>query len=85
MSSPNAVIDRNHATARQINAEVAGNPQSPYAGKFVGIVDGQITAVANNLTQLVHCLRESATDFSRAMLMEVGVDHDLPVEIWVVH
>jgi hypothetical protein len=84
VSTPNSAIERNHATARRINAEVAGNPQSPYAGKFVGIVDGQITAVANDLSGLVERLRESGIDFSRAMLMEVGVDHDLPVEIWVV-
>src|SRR5947208_5815164 len=47
MSGPSAVQEANEQLARQINEEARSDPHSPYAGKFVGIANGQVIVVAD--------------------------------------
>jgi hypothetical protein len=72
----------NHELARQINDEARRNPQSPYAGKFVGIVDGSVVVVADNLDDVAHRLQQFQPDPSRTFCLEAGVDYDAVAEIW---
>ena len=43
--------------ARQIKEEARANPNSPYKGKLVGIADGRVVAVGDNLGEVVRDLR----------------------------
>ena len=42
MGNLSVVQQRNRELARQINDEARTNLQSPYAGKFVGLANGQV-------------------------------------------
>ena len=84
MSTSRAVSDLNHELARKINEEAHNDPQSPFAGKFVGIVNGQIMAVAGDLDGLVQRLRQVEADPRQALCLEVGLDYDEVQEIWAL-
>lgn len=58
MSSVAEVRARNEELARQINEEASLNPNSPYAGKFVGLAKGQVVVVADSLDEMVRRLRQ---------------------------
>ena len=82
MSSLNTVQDRNRELARQINEEARGNPQSPYAGKFVGIANGAVVVVADDWDDLALRLRLAESDVRKTFCLEVGVDYDAVQDIW---
>ena len=84
MSTSLAVSDLNLELARKINEEARNDPQSPYAGKVVGIVNGQVMAVASDLDELVQRLRQLQVDLSQALSLEVGIDYDEVQEIWAL-
>ena len=72
----------NQELARQISDEARRNPQSPYADKFVGIANGKVVAVADNMDDVARELRQSEPDPERTFCIEVGVDYDAAQEIW---
>ncbi len=74
MSSLEEVRERNRELANRINEEARIDPRSPYAGKFVGIVNGQVVAVTEDVDLLLRRLREIETDPRRVFL--VDPDHD---------
>ena len=82
MSASNPVLEINRELARRINAEALSNPQSPYAGKFVGIANGQVVVVADDLDEIVNRLREVEPDPMRTFCIEAGRDYDRVAEIW---
>jgi len=83
MTSPAKTIqDRNRELARQINEEALSNPSSPYAGKFVGIVRGQVAVVANDLDELGRAMDGIAVPPDETFCIEVGLDYDEPQFIW---
>jgi len=84
MSGSLAVSDPNRELARKINDEARHDPQSPFAGKFVGIVNGQVFAVTADLDELVQRLRQVAADPSQVLCLEVGLDYDEVQEIWAL-
>jgi hypothetical protein len=61
-----AVSDLNRELARKINEEARNDAQSPFAEKFVGIVNGQVLAVAGDLDELVQRLRQVQADLRQA-------------------
>lgn len=75
-------IQTNQELARQINDEARCNPQSPYAGKFVGIADGSVVVVADSLDEVARQLQQSQADPSRTFCIEAGLDYDAAAEIW---
>jgi hypothetical protein len=79
-----AVSDLNRELARKINEEARSDPQSPFAGKFVGIVNGQVLAVAGDLDELVHRLSQVQADLQQALCLEVGIDYDEVQQIWAL-
>ena len=78
------VSDLNRELARKINEEARIDPQSPLTGKFVGIVNGQVLAVADDLDELVQRLRKVQPDLSQALCLEVGIDYDEVQQIWAL-
>ncbi len=82
MSVTNTVQALNRELARQINAEARSNPQSPYANKFVGIANGQVVVVADDLDDLARRLRQTEPDPTKTFCVEASRDYDEVHEIW---
>jgi hypothetical protein len=82
MSTSHTVQEVNRELARQINEEAKNHPQSPYAGKFVGIANGQVVAVADDLDELIRLLRQAEPDPTNTFCVEASRDYDVVEEIW---
>lgn len=82
MSDVNNVRDVNRELARKINEEARGNPQSPYANKFVGIANGRVVVVADNFDDMIHRLRQAEPDPSKTFGVEASRDYGVVEEIW---
>jgi hypothetical protein len=76
------VSDLNRELAKQLNDEALRDPQSPFAGKFVGIVNGQVAAVAGDLDELIQILRQAEAELSDTLCVEVGLDYGQVQDIW---
>jgi hypothetical protein len=84
MATSPAVQERNRTLASQINEEARTNPSSPYAGKFVGIANGHVVAIADNLDDVVQALQKVEPDPLKTFCLEAGLDYDQVQEIWMV-
>jgi hypothetical protein len=82
MSTLADVQARNCKLARQINEEALRNPQSPYAGKFVGFANGQVVVVADTLEEMAQQLEQIEPDPSKCFSVEASYDYNEVVEIW---
>jgi hypothetical protein len=82
MSDALACLQRNREAARRINEEARRDPRSSLMGKFVGIVDGQVVAVADELDEVVESLRRIEADPSRTFCFEAGLDYGRAEDIW---
>ncbi len=82
MSKFQTVQERNLEVAKKVNSEALVDPDSPYAGKFVGIADGSVVVVADNLDEVVRQLQQSQADPARTFCIEAGLDYDAAAEIW---
>jgi hypothetical protein len=82
MADSLAVSQLNREVADRINEEALKDPSSPLAGKFVGIIDGQVVVVADDLDEAVKRLLETGADRSRMFCFEAGLDYSRVVEIW---
>ena len=76
------IQELNRQIAKKINEEARSNPQSPYAGKFVGISDGQVVVVADNSDEFGRRLREGKYVPARTFGIEASRDYDEVDEIW---
>jgi hypothetical protein len=82
MSDTSTVQALNRELARRINEEARSNPQSPYANKFVGIANGQVVVVADDLDELARRLRQAEPDPSKTFCVEASRDYSVVEEIW---
>ncbi len=82
MSDLNTVQERNEELARRINEEARRNPHSPYANKFVGIANGQVVVVADDLNEMARRLRQIEPDPQKCFWVEASRDYDEIHEIW---
>lgn len=71
-----SVRQKNEQLADQINRDARDNPQSPYAGKFVGIANGQVVVVADDLDEIARHLRQAEPDPSNTFCIEAGIDYE---------
>ena len=78
----NAILDINRELASRINAEARSNPQSPYANKFVGIANGKVVVVADDLDELDRKVRQIEPDPKKCFFIEASRDYDEVHEIW---
>lgn len=70
--------------ARTISRDARDNPASPYLGKYVGILDGQVVVIADSPEDGLRELRKIAPDRSRGLLIDASIDYDAVHEVWVV-
>jgi hypothetical protein len=82
MENLNVVQQRNRELASRINDESRANPESAYAGKFVGLAGGQVVVVADSLDEVVERLRQVETDAQRTFCIEAGLDYEAVQSIW---
>ena len=68
------VVRVNEEVARRINREALADPSSPYAGKFVGVVNGQVVVVADDVKTAFFRLRELEPNTRRTCLIEASRD-----------
>ncbi|HYV36206.1 MAG TPA: hypothetical protein VE988_10910 [Gemmataceae bacterium] len=71
--------------AKKLMKEGLNNPQCAYAGKFVGIANGNVVAVADNWDELARRLHQVEPDPAKTCALEVGRDYDAVQEIWGLH
>ncbi|MEX2175094.1 MAG: hypothetical protein WD872_12085 [Pirellulaceae bacterium] len=76
MSELESIARQNQELADKINQEALANRQSPYAGKYVGIANGQVAVVADTLREVVSQLQQIEPDRDRALILEASVDYD---------
>ena len=81
MTVPN-VTTLNRQLAQKLIDEAKNNPPSPYAGKFVGIANGQVVAVADDWDDLARRLRQAEPDPSKTFGVEIGRDYSKVNMIW---
>ncbi len=74
--------EKDRALAERINSEILADPKSPYAGKFIGIADGQIVAVADDQDQLDDFLDRLELDPAKQFFFQAGADYDKVEYIW---
>ena len=82
MSSAKSVQELNREVARKLVDDARNDPRSAYAGKFIGIANGQVVVIADNWDELARRLRQAEPDPNKAFGVEVGLDYDTVQEIW---
>jgi hypothetical protein len=82
MVQSNAITSANERLARQINQEARRDPNSPYAGKLVGIANGRVVVVADTWRDVVERLRQVEPDPTKCYCIEAGADYERVEEIW---
>ena len=84
MPETQTIREINEELARKINEEARHDPQSPYRGKFVGIANGRVVVVADNLADVARSLREIEPDPQKTYGIEASRDYTEVEEIWVL-
>ena len=64
------VLELNREEARRIRQEVLADPTSPYAGKFVGIANGQVVFVGDDRDTTLRRVREIEPNVWRGCYFE---------------
>jgi hypothetical protein len=64
--------------------EEAKQDPSAFAGKFVGIANGQVVVVTDDLDEMGRRLREAEPDAARRYFIELWRDYTEVHEIWEV-
>ena len=83
MAIPNPTYEINKELAKQINDETLKNPQSsPYTGKIVGIANGQVVVVSEDLDEVCDRLEQVESDPHKTFIVEASRNYDEVVEIW---
>src|SRR5436309_1029651 len=82
MPNSASVKEINADLARRINEEALRDPNSPYAGKFVGIANGEVVVVADDLDTMLLRLRQIEPDSTRTYSIEASHDYSVVEEIW---
>ena len=82
MPDVGTILEANRELPHRINQEARANPQSPYANKFVGIVNGQVAVVADELDEMARQLRILEPDNRKCFWVEASRDYDEVHEIW---
>ena len=82
MATTTDTLETNRSLAEQINREALANPQSPYAGKFVGIANGRVVVVADDLDEAMRLLLAIEPDRQKNFCFEAGIDYSEMQYVW---
>lgn len=65
----------------KVLADAQQNPRA-YPGKFVGIANGKVVVVADDLNEIVRGLDQVEPDAGNTFWVEIGRDYSKVCEIW---
>jgi hypothetical protein len=82
MSSLAEVQKLNRELGERIIEEARKDPQSPYAGKLVGIANGQVVVVTDDGQSLYYRLQEIEPDHRRVFWVDTNHDPEKVEYIW---
>ncbi len=83
MSTTGTIQQINRELATRINEETLKDPQhSPYANKFVGIANGQVVVVADDIDTMLRRLRAIEPDPAKTFGLNASEDPNEVHEIW---
>ncbi len=82
MANPNDIQNLNRELAAKLCDDAEKDPQSIYAGKKVGIANGQIVVIADDWDEVGHRLRNAEPDAAKRYCIEIGADYGGIHEIW---
>ena len=74
--------EKNFEVARRINREALADPNSVYAGKYIGVWHGEVVAVADSLDEVDALLNQAGAPIDEAAVLEASVDYDQTYMIW---
>ncbi len=83
MSTSNSIQQLNRDLADKLVEDAKQDP-SAFAGRFVGIVNGKVVVVTDDLNELGQRLRQADPDPASGFWFEVGRDYNEVHEIWHV-
>jgi hypothetical protein len=78
------VFEANQELAFRINQEARANPQSPYAGKYVGLANGEVVVVTDDFESMISKLRQIEPDPRKCYGLEASEDLTKVHEIWSI-
>ena len=81
MPDAQSIQNLNLELAGKINVEVRSNPASLYAGKIIGLANGQVVSIADNWDDMAVQLRKAEPDPSKTFCFEAGVEYEVE-EFW---
>jgi hypothetical protein len=84
MTTTNDIEQLNRDLANKLVDEAKRDPKSAYQGRIVGIANGQIVIVADDLGTVIQRLNQIEPDVRRTFCLAVGPDYDKVVEIWEI-
>lgn len=85
MATVQSIPEINRELAKRINEETLRDPQhSPYANKFVGIANGQVVVVADDIDTMLRRLRAIEPDPTKTFGLNASEDPSEVHEIWEV-
>jgi hypothetical protein len=76
------VTEINRELAGRIDREVRADPGHPYAGKFIGIANGRVVAVAADVEEVCDALERAEPDNTRTYVLEAGAEGGGVEYIW---
>ena len=82
MSATTTIQQLNRELGEKLNEEALRDPQSPNAGKFAGIANGNLVVVADNWDDVARQLHQAEPDPAKCFCIELGLDYSEPDEIW---
>lgn len=82
VATTNTIEQINRKLAEKLDQEVRDNPQSPYAGKKIGIANGKVVVVADDWDEVGRQLRTAEPDGKKRYCFEIGKDYGGVHEIW---
>jgi hypothetical protein len=68
--------------ARTVTRDARANSLSPFARKYVGILDGKVVVIADSPEEGLQQLRKIDPDPARGLLVDTSVDYDAEHEVW---
>jgi len=67
---------KNWEAALRINRETRANPDSPYAGQYLAVMDEKVVAQGKDLDELTAKTRAMGLDRKRMIYIQASLDYD---------
>jgi hypothetical protein len=78
------MLETNRELANKLYDEAQRDPQSPYAGKKVGIANGKVVVVADGWSEVARALERAEPDAAKTYCIDMAQDYTTVQEIWEI-